>query len=228
MTHVALGAVLIAVCSWITIPSAVPFTLQTFAVFAVCALLGGKRGCAPWRSICCWARWVCRSFPALARAWARFLAPRAATSSALPSRRFPWGVEAKFGEGSPARRRHGAGPFALLRLWHGVVHVCLRARTDPIGLGAALSMCVFPFILPDIAKMALALFISRAQAAAEEKITGKRRCPFSAEALCMSRPARQEPYFAGVQASSRPSSWRTSSSPSRRCPRPARAPRRPA
>ena len=29
-----------------------------------------------------------------------------------------------------------------------------------IGLGAALSMCVFPFILPDIAKMALAILIS--------------------------------------------------------------------
>ena len=29
-----------------------------------------------------------------------------------------------------------------------------------IGLGAALSMCVFPFILPDIAKMALAILVS--------------------------------------------------------------------
>ena len=33
MAYVALGAVLIALCSWISIPSAVPFTMQTFAVF---------------------------------------------------------------------------------------------------------------------------------------------------------------------------------------------------
>ena len=32
---VALSTALIAVCSWISIPMAVPFTLQTFAVFAV-------------------------------------------------------------------------------------------------------------------------------------------------------------------------------------------------
>ena len=35
---------LIAVCSWISIPTAVPFTLQTFAVFCALCLLGGKRG----------------------------------------------------------------------------------------------------------------------------------------------------------------------------------------
>ena len=38
----AIGAALIAVCAWISIPADVPFTLQTFAIFAVCGLLGGK------------------------------------------------------------------------------------------------------------------------------------------------------------------------------------------
>ena len=40
----AIGAALIAVCAWISIPAEVPFTLQTFAIFTVCGLLGGKRG----------------------------------------------------------------------------------------------------------------------------------------------------------------------------------------
>ena len=31
-----------AVCSWITVPAAVPFTMQTFAVFCTVLLLGGK------------------------------------------------------------------------------------------------------------------------------------------------------------------------------------------
>ena len=44
IAYIALGAALIAVCSWISIPTTVPFTLQTFAVFAILSLLGGKRG----------------------------------------------------------------------------------------------------------------------------------------------------------------------------------------
>ena len=44
LVYMAIGAVIITVCSWISIPSAVPFTLQTFAVFLIVALLGGKRG----------------------------------------------------------------------------------------------------------------------------------------------------------------------------------------
>ena len=42
----ALFAVLIAICSWIAIPTVVPFTLQTFAVYLTVTLLGWKRGLA--------------------------------------------------------------------------------------------------------------------------------------------------------------------------------------
>ena len=44
LVYIALGAVLIAVCSWISIPTTVPFTMQTFAVFFVLSALGGRRG----------------------------------------------------------------------------------------------------------------------------------------------------------------------------------------
>ncbi|HOO04949.1 MAG TPA: biotin transporter BioY [Ruminococcus sp.] len=40
----ALMAVIMAVCSWISIPTEVPFTLQTFAVFCALLLLGGRNG----------------------------------------------------------------------------------------------------------------------------------------------------------------------------------------
>ena len=33
LVYIALGAVLIAVCSWISVPTEVPFTLQTMGVF---------------------------------------------------------------------------------------------------------------------------------------------------------------------------------------------------
>ena len=41
MTQIAMVTALICVCSWITIPSVVPFTLQTFGVFVALELLGG-------------------------------------------------------------------------------------------------------------------------------------------------------------------------------------------
>lgn len=39
-----MGSVLISICSWISIPTTVPFTMQTFAVFFVLSAFGGKRG----------------------------------------------------------------------------------------------------------------------------------------------------------------------------------------
>ena len=44
MAYIGIFAVIIAICSWISIPATVPFTLQTFAVFLSVILLGGKRG----------------------------------------------------------------------------------------------------------------------------------------------------------------------------------------
>ena len=44
MTYIAIFVVLIAVCGWISIPTAVPFTLQTFAVSMTVLMLGGRRG----------------------------------------------------------------------------------------------------------------------------------------------------------------------------------------
>ena len=44
LTYMAMCVALTAICSWITIPTLVPFTLQTFAVALTLFLLGGKRG----------------------------------------------------------------------------------------------------------------------------------------------------------------------------------------
>ena len=44
MALCSLFAAILAVSAWLTIPGEVPFTLQTFGVFAALGLLGGKRG----------------------------------------------------------------------------------------------------------------------------------------------------------------------------------------
>lgn len=44
IAYIGLFVAVMAICSWISIPATVPFTLQTFAVFMAVGLLGGKRG----------------------------------------------------------------------------------------------------------------------------------------------------------------------------------------
>lgn len=97
----ALGTALISVCSWMTIPGAVPFTLQTFAVYCVLCLFGAKIGL---QSII---------------------------------------VYILIGSIGTA--------------WFMLVHA--RAN-GPIGIATAFSWCVLPFVLPDVGKLVLAVFIS--------------------------------------------------------------------
>ncbi|MEE1313590.1 MAG: biotin transporter BioY, partial [Lachnospiraceae bacterium] len=40
MVYIAMFAVLITICSWISIPTSIPFTLQTFGVFVTVGILG--------------------------------------------------------------------------------------------------------------------------------------------------------------------------------------------
>ena len=42
MTYIGIMSVLIIICSWINIPGAIPFSLQTFAIYFGLWLLGGK------------------------------------------------------------------------------------------------------------------------------------------------------------------------------------------
>ena len=44
LTLTGIMAALIALCAWLTIPTTVPFTMQTFAIFLAVGLLGGKLG----------------------------------------------------------------------------------------------------------------------------------------------------------------------------------------
>ena len=162
MTYVALFTVVIAVCSWITIPAAVPFTLQTFAVFAACALLGGKLGLY---AVCLYILLGAVGVPVFSGFGAGLGTLLGPTGGYILGFVFTalamWGVEAKFGR-KPAALVAGMAAglilcYAFGTAWFMVVYA--RAN-GAIGLGAALSMCVIPFILPDCVKIALAMLVA--------------------------------------------------------------------
>ena len=124
---IAMGVALTAVCSWISIPLTVPFTMQTFAVCLVTALFGLKRGL--WTVVCYMILGAVGApvFSGFKGGISVLLGPTGGYIvgfSVHRADRWSCGGEtraARFGAG----RRHGRGHFALLRLRDGLVYVCL-------------------------------------------------------------------------------------------------------
>ena len=169
LTYMAICAALTAICSWISIPATVPFTLQTFAVFSVLWLLGGKRGTV---SVCIYILLGAVGIPVFSGFKGGIGVLLGTTGGYIVGFIFMgliyWLMESLLGEkptflGEKPTLRIAALIIGLVvcyafgTAWFLFVY----ARTSgAIGLGTALSWCVFPFILPDLAKMALAVMLS--------------------------------------------------------------------
>ncbi len=163
MTHIALFSVIIAVCSWISIPSAVPFTMQTFAVFAAIGILGGKRGTL---SILVYLLLGAIGVPVFA-GFSSGLAYLFGTTGGYIlgfffSALIMWLIEKKFGNKTPVLLISMLigliACYALGTAWFIFIYT---RKNGTITLFSTLTMCVFPFIIPDCIKIFLALLISK-------------------------------------------------------------------
>ena len=162
LVYIALAAVLICVCSWISIPMAVPFTLQTFAVFCALELLGGKRGTI---AVCVYILLGAVGLPVFSGftgGIGRLLGTTGGyiigfAASAL----IFWAIEALCGKSTAARIVSLIlgliACYAFGTAWFIYVYA---KDTGPIALGTALSWCVIPFMIPDLIKLSIAHLIS--------------------------------------------------------------------
>ncbi len=161
---IAMSAVVICICSWLTVPFTVPFTMQTFAVFAALLLLGGKRGLAAIGLYLLLGLVGLPVFSGFRGGPGHLLGP---TGGYLLGFLFT-GLYYLLLEGKLARLSWlprvlllaaGLLPCYLAgTLWFVAV---MGARGKETGFLSALMLCVVPYILPDVLKLLLAELVSR-------------------------------------------------------------------
>ena len=162
LAYIATGAVLITVCSWLSVPTAVPFTMQTFAVFAVLCMLGGIRGTA---SIVIYILLGIIGLPVFANFQSGVGVIMGVTGGYILGFVLTGLIYTLFEKlvGTKLPVLIGALSIGLIvcyafgTAWFMIVYT---KNTAEIGLWSALTMCVLPFIIPDAAKMAIAIGIS--------------------------------------------------------------------
>lgn len=165
MAFIALFAALTAVCSGLTIalPGTVPFTMQTFAVFAAVAMLGGLRA-----TLCVLVYLLLGAIGlpvfsgfqgglgVLLGKTGGYLVGFLAIGLTL------WCFERLFGRSKwvlPAALIVGLLLcYAFGTAWFLAVYT---RQSGAVGLGAVLGWCVWPFVVPDLIKMSLALLLAQ-------------------------------------------------------------------
>lgn len=163
MVYIAIGAALIAVCSWISIPMTVPFTLQTFAVFFVLLALGGERGTIATVVYVIMGAVGLPVFSGFKGGAGVLLGNTGGYILGFIFMGLAYMI---------ITRIAGEKIISLvIALVAGLVicyafgtawfmYIYMR-DTGAIGVTTVLAWCVFPFIIPDLAKLALALIVSR-------------------------------------------------------------------
>ena len=162
LVMVALFAALIAVCAWVTIPGSVPFTLQTMGVFLAVGLLGGKRGTAAVLVYILLGAVGMPVFSGFSGGVGRLLGTTGGyIIGFLVAALAMWAMEAVFGRAKwvlPASTLLGLLLcYAFGTVWFLVLYTQTKGA---ISVASVLSMCVIPFILPDLLKIALALLLT--------------------------------------------------------------------
>jgi biotin transport system substrate-specific component len=162
MTFIAIFVVLIAICSWISIPTAVPFTLQTFAISMTVLMLGGRRGTI---SILVFILLAAIGVPVLSGfsgGLGVLLGPTGGyILGFLLTALVYWLLTKLFGESLPVRLGAILTGIAVMYLFGTLWFVKVyTAGGDSITFGGALMLCVVPFLIPEVIKQVLAFTLS--------------------------------------------------------------------
>ena len=162
LAYISICTVLIIICSWISIPTAVPFTMQTFAVFCSLNLLGGKKGTIAVLVYLLIGAAGVPVFSGFKSGYTIIIGPTGGYMLGFIFMGLIFTLGETLSKGK-LKIRIAAMIIGLIvcyafgTAWFMTVYT---NNTGAIGLGTALTLCVIPFIIPDICKMILAIFLS--------------------------------------------------------------------
>lgn len=162
IVYMSVFTAMISICSWISIPASIPFTLQTMGVFTTVGLLGGKRGTLTVLTYILLGAIGVPVFAGLTGGVSVLLGTTGGyIIGFLLSALLMWGIETIMGRnqivlafsmvaGLIVCYVFGTAWFMLIYTQHSGV----------IGLSTVLGLCVIPFIIPDLIKIGVALFLT--------------------------------------------------------------------
>lgn len=162
LVYIAVSVALMAVCSWIAIPTAIPFTLQTMALFLTMGLLGGRRGTL---AVVAYILLGAVGAPVFAEFSGGIGVLLRSTGGYIVGFLFTallmWSLEKVLDQDLPALGLSMVLGMVVYYVFGTVWFMVLYTRdTGAISLFTALGWCVFPFIIPDLIKIALALTLT--------------------------------------------------------------------
>ena len=162
LVKIAVCSVIIAVCAWICVPAAVPFTMQTFGVFFALAYLGGKNGSI---AIAVYILMGAIGIPVFAGGSGGFGVVISQNGGYmvgwLIGGLLVWATERlaknKFWLRILFFSLALAICYAVGTVWFVLAYA---ANSSSVGLWTALVTCVVPFVIPDLVKIGLAMILS--------------------------------------------------------------------
>ena len=160
---IALFVAAMAVCSWISIPFTVPITLQTFAIFVACGVLGGCNGTI---AVCIYILLGALGLPVFSGfsgGPGKLLGPTGGyIIGFIFTALIIWGITGLLGDKIyvlvAAMVIGLAVCYAFGTAWFVYMY---NDGENTMDVLTAMSTCVFPFIIPDLVKIALAVTVTK-------------------------------------------------------------------
>lgn len=159
ITQIALSAAFIALCSMICVPTAVPITLQSFAVYCIAALFGSKKGVLATLVYLALGAAGLPVFSAFRGGLGHLFSQTGGYLTAL--------IAVALIVGQWKKKRTTASLVSLMVISTVVLYICGTLWFALVGgaeggIAKLLASCIAAFIIPDALKIALAcVFIQR-------------------------------------------------------------------
>lgn len=159
---IAMFVAVMTICSWISIPLTVPITLQTFAIFVTCGVLGGCDGTI---AVCTYIMLGIIGLPVFSGftgGLGKLIGPTGGyIIGFILTALVMWIINRIAGSKLYVLVTSMVAGLIICYAFGTAWYVIVYTGDNPKDVISVLSMCVLPFIIPDIIKIILATIVTK-------------------------------------------------------------------